>query len=71
MNFKTLSLRLRIFISMIFLVLLASVLMAAMAIYQYNEEADDYHEDRLKRKENTVKAQIKYQLNHRLILKLK
>ena len=63
MNFKTLSLRLRIFISMIFLVLLASVLMAAMAIYQYNEEADDYHEDRLKRKENTVKAQIKYQLN--------
>jgi two-component system, NtrC family, nitrogen regulation sensor histidine kinase NtrY len=62
MIFKTLSLRLRIFLSMIFLVLLASVLMAATAIYQYNEEAEDYHEDRLKRKENTVKAQIQYQL---------
>ena len=62
MIFKTLSLRLRIFLSMIFLVLLASVLMAATAIFQYNEEAEDYHEDRLKRKENTVKAQIQYQL---------
>jgi len=62
MNFKTLSLRLRIFLSMIFLVLLASVLMAAMAIYQYNEEAEEYHNDRLQRKENTVKSQIEYQL---------
>ena len=62
MNIKKLSLRLRIFISMIFLVLLASVLMAAMAIYQYNEEAKEYHEDRLLRKEHTVKDQIEYQL---------
>jgi signal transduction histidine kinase len=62
MNIKKLSLRLRIFISMIFVVLLASVLMAITAIYQYNEEATDYHEDRLIRKEHTVKDQIKYQL---------
>ncbi|NQY29327.1 MAG: GHKL domain-containing protein [Flavobacteriaceae bacterium] len=47
---------------MIFLVLLASVLMASMAIYQYNEEAEEYHDDRLQRKENTVKSQIEYQL---------
>jgi len=47
---------------MIFLVLLASVLMASMAIYQYNEEAEEYHNDRLQRKENTVKEQIEYQL---------
>ena len=65
MNFKTLSLRLRIFFSMIFLVLLASILMAAMAIYQYNEEAEEYHEDRLLRKENTVKEQIGYELKNR------
>ncbi len=62
MNFKTLSLRLRIFLSMIFLVILASVLMASMAIYQYREEAGEYHNDRLQRKENTVKDQIEYQL---------
>lgn len=62
MNIKKLSLRLRIFISMIFLVLLASVLMASMAIYQYNEEAEEYHNDRLLRKERTVKDQIEYQL---------
>jgi len=65
MNFKTLSLRLRIFLSMIFLVLLASILMAAMAIYQYNEEAEEYHEDRLLRKESTVKDQIGYELKNR------
>ncbi len=62
MVFKTFSLRLRIFLSMIFLVLIASVLMAAMAIYQYHQEAEDYHKDRLKRKEKTVKDQIAYQL---------
>jgi signal transduction histidine kinase len=47
---------------MIFVVVLASVLMAITAIYQYNEEAADYHEDRLLRKEHTVKDQIEYQL---------
>jgi len=62
MNIRKLSLRLRIFLSMIFLVLLASVLMASMAIYQYNEEAGEYHNDRLQRKERTVKDQIEYQL---------
>ncbi len=36
--------------------------MAGMAIYQYHQEAEDYHEDRLKRKEKTVKDQIAYQL---------
>ena len=65
MNFKTLSLRLRIFLSMIFLVLLASVLMASTAIYQYHKEAEEYHNDRLLRKENTVKDQIGYELKNR------
>ncbi|MGB1269816.1 MAG: ATP-binding protein [Flavobacteriaceae bacterium] len=65
MNIKKLSLRLRIFISMIFVVVLASVLMAITAIYQYNEEAVDYHEDRLLRKESNVKDQIEYELKNR------
>jgi len=36
-----------------------------MAIYQYNEEAEEYHEDRLLRKESTVKDQIGYELKNR------
>ena len=62
MIIKRLSLRLRIFISMLFLVLLASILMAIVTVYQYKEEAKDYHQGRLLRKENTLKEQIKYQL---------
>ena len=65
MNIKKLSLRLRIFLSMIFLVILASVLMALTAVYQYHEEAQEYHGDRLLRKETTIKEQILYQLKNR------
>jgi signal transduction histidine kinase len=43
---------------MILLVLLASVLIAAVTIYQYNEEARDYHKERLERKERAIKKSI-------------
>ena len=56
------SLRVRIFIAMILLVLIASVLIAAVTIYQYNEEAQDYHRERLERKEENIKEQINYVL---------
>ncbi|MFD0964400.1 sensor histidine kinase [Pseudofulvibacter geojedonensis] len=62
---KNLSLRLRIFLSMIFLVLLASVLMVITAVYQYHGEAQEYHDERLLRKEHTVKDQIGYELKNR------
>ena len=60
MFFKPLSLRSRIFIAMILLVLLASVLIAAVTIYQYNEEARDYHKERLERKEENIRQSIDY-----------
>lgn len=60
MNFKKLSLRDRIFIAMIFLVILASVLIAAVAIYHYSEETKDYHKQRLERKEKNIKAHINF-----------
>ena len=63
MPFKKISLRVRIFISMILLVLLASVLIAVVTIYQYQEEAQEYHESRLERKEEHIKASIKYALD--------
>lgn len=45
---------------MILLVLLTSVLIAFVTIYQYNEEAQDYHNDRLDRKEENIKQSIDY-----------
>lgn len=60
MKLKKLSLRDRIFIAMILLVLLASILIAAVAIYQYNEETRDYHKNRLERKEKNIKAHINF-----------
>ncbi|MFC0603334.1 sensor histidine kinase [Winogradskyella pulchriflava] len=60
MKIKRLSLRARIFVAMILLVLLASILIAAVTIYQYNEEAKDYHRERLERKEKAIKRSIDF-----------
>ncbi len=54
MKLNKLSLRVRIFIAMILLVLIASILIAGVTIYQYNEEARDYHLERLQRKETAI-----------------
>ncbi|HET8810765.1 MAG TPA: HAMP domain-containing sensor histidine kinase [Flavobacteriaceae bacterium] len=56
------SLRTRIFFSMILLVLIASVLIAAVSIYQYKQEAIQYHKDKLERKEAAIRASINYEL---------
>lgn len=64
MYFYKKSLRTRIFLSMIFLVIGASVLIAIVTVYQYNEEAKDYHRDRLLRKEAAIRANIKYILDN-------
>ena len=63
MRFNKSSLRTRIFISMIILVVIASVLIAAITIYQYNEQAEEYHNNRLERKEEAIKSAITYELN--------
>ena len=63
MNLKNLSLRVRIFIAMVLLLLLASILIAAVTIYQYNEEAQDYHKKRLERKEASIKRHINFVIN--------
>ena len=62
LNFKNLSLRVRIFLSMIFLTLIASVLIAAVSIYQFRKEAREYHQDRLERKESAIAEHINYVL---------
>ncbi len=62
MNFLKRSLRTRIFLSMIFLVIGASVLIAGVTIYQYREEARVYQKDKLKRKEASIRASINYEI---------
>ncbi|WP_431472591.1 ATP-binding protein [Nonlabens sp. SCSIO 43208] len=54
MRLFTSSLRNRIFISMMLLMVITSVLIAGMSIYQFKEQAKDYHESRLERKEASV-----------------
>lgn len=65
MKLKKLSLRTRIFLAMILLVLLASVLISLVAIYQYKEQSEDYHKERLDRKEENIQTHLKRVLNGR------
>lgn len=58
------SLRFRIFLSMLLLVVTASILIAVVTIYQYREEAEDYHRDRLQRKEAAITKNIEYVLQN-------
>ena len=58
-----LSLRTRIFLSMIVLILIASILMASISIIQFKNEAKDYHQERLERKESAIKEHINYVLS--------
>jgi two-component system nitrogen regulation sensor histidine kinase NtrY len=58
-----LSLRSRIFAYMILLILVASILIALVSIYQYRQQSNDYHEQRLERKENQVLSNVEYQIN--------
>ncbi|MEH6764090.1 MAG: ATP-binding protein [Aequorivita antarctica] len=62
MYFYKKSLRTRIFLSMFLLVLGASVLIAIVTVFQYKEEAQDYHRDRLLRKEAAIRENINYVL---------
>ena len=48
---RKLSLRSRIFFFMIMLVVVASILIAAVTTIQYKDQSQDYHRQRLERKE--------------------
>jgi signal transduction histidine kinase len=57
-----LSLRSRIFIYMILLVVVASILIALVTVYQYSEQSKDYHMQRLARKEAQLLSSMNYVL---------
>lgn len=50
--------------SMLLLVILASILIAIVTVYQYREEAEDYHKERLIRKEENIKKNIAFILRN-------
>ena len=47
---------------MILLVVVASILIAGVTVYQYKEQSEDYHRDRLERKEEQVRQSVDYVL---------
>jgi two-component system nitrogen regulation sensor histidine kinase NtrY len=58
-----LSLRTRIFLSMIVLIVMASILLASISIIQFKAEAKEYHQQRLERNENAIRQHINYILS--------
>lgn len=64
MNISKLSLRIRIFLSMILLILLTSVLIVVVTVHQYTEQTDEYNKGRLQRKVRSVRASIDYWLEN-------
>jgi len=63
-NFKiqNFSLRIRIFFSMVVLVLIVSILLAYISLIQFKNEARNYQQERLELKENAIKEHINYVL---------
>mgnify|MGYP001167744709 FL=1 len=59
---RSLSLSSRIFFYMILLVVLASILIGALTVYQFKEQSQDYHRMRLERKEAQLISSINYVL---------
>ena len=62
-NLSMLSLRIRIFLSMIALILIASIVLASISIVEFKSEAREYHQERLENKENAIKEHINYILS--------
>ena len=57
---SSISLRTRIFLSMLLLTIISFILIGGATIYQYRKQAKLYHDERLYRKEEQIKAQINY-----------
>jgi len=58
----------KIFLTMLILVIIVSLSIIFIAVFQYKEQAVDYHKSRLERKENSVKRDIEYQLDNTTFL---
>lgn len=61
-KFKNWSLRVRIFLAMILITFISSILIAAVSVIHFQIENQEYHKDRLLRKEDQIKQHIQYVL---------
>lgn len=57
---RNMSLRVRIFLAMILITLISSVLIALVSILHFQYESQEYHQERLLRKEEQIKQHIEY-----------
>lgn len=55
-----LSLRARIFISMLFMILVSFILTGLISLYHFQDESSEYHQERLRRKEYAIESNIEY-----------
>ena len=69
-NTNKTSLSSRIFFYMILLIIVASVLIAAITIIQFNKQSRDYHEQRLERKESHLIVNLNYFITEKNIAAL-
>lgn len=60
MNFNKISLRIRLFVAMVLLIVLACIVIASITILRFKQEAQDYHSSKLKRKELAIKQHIDF-----------
>ncbi len=60
----TLSLQIRIFVSMIVLIIVAAAILATISIFQFKNDARKYHQERLEHKEDAIKENINYVLTN-------
>lgn len=63
MNTRKFSIRSRVFVSMVLLILISSVLIGIVTIFQYNEQSEEYNSGRLARKENAIVTHLEIELN--------
>ncbi|NVK28154.1 MAG: two-component sensor histidine kinase [Flavobacteriia bacterium] len=54
------TLRARIFISLTFMIFVSFVLTGLISLYHFEEENEEYHQERLKRKEYAIESNIQY-----------
>ena len=62
MSKNNISLSSRIFYYMMVFIVVESIMIAAVTLYQFNNQNSEYHEGRLERKENNLLIDIKYEL---------
>ena len=63
MRENNISLSSRIFYYMMVFIVVESIMIAGVTLYQFNKQNSEYHEGRLERKESNILTDIKYEID--------